>query len=235
MKTLRFIFIILLLTVSGYSTDTNPNSSDPNEQFNSNRLYVAFEDKTSGSRFANIVDRFSGKIIKELNSFSFPVYLVEISETSGELNSLKKTINKLENEPGVIFVSDGKNDKSLMNIEKASVSRQGGFGISKPNKITTTTHLQNTTNNFHGIILNHFPGLYSCIEKHNRLVKKIKISVLYEITIDKKGGVKRVRLLKGNIKDPKIRKCLKTKISAWKDFPRRSDPQDLTVKFKFKY
>jgi hypothetical protein len=175
-------------------------------------------------------------VIEELRDFDYPVFLVKVKNTLSPHLFQKQILPKIEKQNGVHFVSLKRNDMHtlpMMEVKSASIQRQGSMRICAPKNIsydfTKSTGFKNT---YHEILQHHLPGLRSQIS--HRLVNVPDIYAVFELDLNREGEVKHVRILANNITNPDIRKRLKEKIYSWKDFPRRSNDDLVTIRFKFK-
>lgn len=198
----------------------NENNTNPN------LLYIGFEKSTTLSQRLQILEQAGAKLIEQLNLMDYPIFRIELDEPPSDWERFKE---QLQNEKGVMFVSDERNLNEKQ-INAIAVKRQGEMSIS-PNSSSNGS----SKNQYHQIILNHMPGLNVCVERYYPQPRRHHIKALYEITITPSGAVKTVRLLDSNMKDLQLRNCLQKKISNWHDFPRRRDEEDMTLKFEFKY
>lgn len=200
------------------------------EKTESNFLYIGFDKSTTVSERMTILNKTIAGTIEELDLMDYPIYRISVNNSTSEDSNLANLTKKLESEPSIMFVT---NDQNLdqQEVQKIDIKRQGDVGFSNGVKELSGDSRQH----YRQIILNHMPGLNRCVEKYYQGSRRKMIKALYEIVIDKKGSVKHVRLLESNIAKPQIRKCLKTKISNWRDFPRRRESEDLKLKFKFNY
>lgn len=192
-------------------------------------LYIGFEKNTSEDQRLLILNKTAATNIEELNFMDYPLFRIEFDNDEEGIKAFEDASNQLKDETGVKFVSDEQNWSNDEN-RSVSIKRQGEMNIPKEKTLP-----QSSKEYYHGIILNHMPGLNRCVEKQYPIGKRKKIKALYQIVINKKGAVEQVRLLSSNIKKPALRTCLKKKILTWHDFPRRRDDENLTVKFKFSY
>ena len=192
-------------------------------------LYIGFEKNTSEEQRLSILNNTFAINIEELNFMDYPLFRIEFDTDKDGIKAFEDASSQLKDEPGVMFVSDKQNwDKN--ESRSISIKRQGDMNIPAEKTLPKSSKAY-----YHSIILNHMPGLNRCVEKQYPIGKRKKIKALYQIVINKKGAVEKVRLLSSNIKQPELRTCLKKKILTWHDFPRRRDDENLTVKFKFSY
>jgi hypothetical protein len=192
-------------------------------------LYIGFEKNTTEDQRLLILNKTAAINIEELNFMDYPLFRIEFDNNQDGDKAFEDASNQLKDEPGVRFVSDEQNWNADEN-RSVSIKRQGEMNITKEKTLS-----KSSKEHYHGIILNHMPGLNRCVEKQYPIGKRKKVKALYQIVINKKGAVKKVRLLSSNIRQPALRTCLKKKILTWHDFPRRRGDDNLSVKFKFSY
>jgi len=221
---------ILILSSVVCGQDTPPAKPIADIKISNKKfLYIGFEKNTTESQRQSILNKASTINIEELTLLEYPLFRMEFADDEEGIRSFNEAFEQLENEPGVMFVSDKQNwDKDEFKSNR--IKRQGEMGIPDAKKLPESSKA-----NYHRIILNHMPGLNRCVVKEYPLERRKKIKALYEIVVNKKGAVEQVRLLSSNIKKPALRNCLKNKILTWHDFPRRTESENYKVKFKFSY
>lgn len=225
MQNIIYILIILYLTFnfSHGKTKGNPGS---------NRYLVGFESRIDPDSRKAIIDRYDGTIIKELHGYSFPVYLVEIKQVATDSIHSADILNKLEHESGIMYVSTHEKNENT-DLYPSNPVRQGDFRISKPQNSKHASNIKPlTTNVYEEIISLHIPELHDIAVKSQTRKKSFKYNTVFEISIDKKGMVKYVRIVKSSIHNAGLRKKLRDCIYNWKDFPERTAPETLKVTFK---
>lgn len=231
MKNLVYVLLILaLVSMPVHSQDAPQDTPIANLKISGKKLlYIGFEKNTTEDQRLLILNKTSAANIEELNFMDYPLFRIEFDNDEAGAKAFENASIQLKDESGVRFVSDEQKWEKDEN-RSVSVKRQGEMNIPKEKTLP-----QSSKEYYHGIILNHMPGLNRCVEKQFPIGKRKKIKALYQIVINKKGAVEAVRLLSSNIKQPELRKCLKTKIFTWHDFPRRREDENLSVKFKFSY
>jgi hypothetical protein len=231
MKNLIYIMLIVVfITLPVLSQNAPQDTPIANLKITGKKLlYIGFEKNTSEDQRLLILNKTDATNIEELNIMDYPLFRIEFDNDKAGIKAFEDASNQLKDESGVRFVSDEQNWENDEN-RSVSIKRQGKMNIPKEKTLP-----QSSKEYYHGIILNHMPGLNRCVEKQYPIGKRKKIKALYQIVINKKGAVEEVRLLSSNIKEPELRTCLKSKISTWHDFPRRREDENLTVKFKFSY
>jgi len=231
MKILIYILLICaFVSLPVFSQSTPQDTPFADVKISEKKfLYIGFEKTTSEDQRFLILNKTSATNIEELNLLDYPLFRIEFDNDEDGIQSYDEALTQLQEEPGVMFVSDKQNwdEKESSGI---NIKRQGDMNIPDEKKLPESSKAH-----YHNIILNHMPGLNRCVEKEYPIGKRKKVKALYQIVINKKGAVEDVRLLSSNIKQPALRTCLKKKILSWHDFPRRRDDANLTVKFKFSY
>lgn len=224
------ILIIMMVCMSGYTQDAPPDTPTATLKASVKKfLYIGFEKNTTESQRQSILNQIASINIEELNLLEYPLFRIEFANDAQGSDDFEKTYKQLKNESGVMFVSDKQNWDSG-EMRSIGVKRQGKMNIPDEQKLPKASKAH-----YHSIILNHMPGLNRCVEKAYPLGKRKKVKALYQIVVNKKGAVEKVRLLSSNIKKSQLRACLKKKILSWHDFPRRQEDNNYTVKFKFSY
>lgn len=231
MKVLLVIFLIFTVAFSSAFGQSVPQDTPFADMKISSKkfLYIGFEKSTTENERLSILNKTSAADLEELNLMDYPLFRIEFTDDESGVHSFKEAFALLKNEPGVMFVSDKQNWEES-EIKNISIKRQGNMNIPDEKKLPKSSKAY-----YHNIILNHMPGLNRCVEKQYPIEKRKKVKALYEIVINKKGAVEKVRLLSSNIRPLKLKTCLKKKILSWHDFPRRRENENLTVKFKFSY
>ena len=229
---LIFLIVTLFVFVPVYSFGQNTPLDTPitDVKISAKKfLYIGFEKTTTEDQRLSILNKTTAGNIEELTLLDYPLFRIEFDNDQEGIQSFETAFEDLKDEPGVMFVSDKQNwdeeETATVNIK-----RQGDMNIHNEMKLPESYKAH-----YHKIILNHMPGLNRCVEKQYPIGKRKKVKALYQIVINKKGAVEKVRLLSSNIKPPVLRNCLKKKILSWHDFPRRREDNNLTVKFKFNY
>ncbi len=230
MRSIIFILIIIIMTVNlGFG------GGPENSTFN--QFLIGFEKRIDPAARKALLDRYQGTIIKEINGYSFPVYLVEINRVSIDSMNPADLLDKLEQESGIMYVSlREKNDdkKEILDVYPSNPPRQGDFRISKPQTSKYASNYKpQTANSYEEIISLHIPELHNIAMKSNTTKKSAKYNSVFEISIDKKGMVTYVHIVKSSIHDAGLRKKLRDFIYSWNDFPERTAPETLKVTFKF--
>ncbi|MEJ2052347.1 MAG: hypothetical protein P8X42_00390 [Calditrichaceae bacterium] len=229
-KILKTLMAVIFVSGALLGQDAPPEKPVASlKSANKKFLYIGFEKATSETQRQSILNKASSINIEELTLLEYPLFRMEFAADDEGIRSFNEAYDQLKNETGVMFVSDKQNwDNS--DFKNIGIKRQGKMKIPDEKKLPASSKA-----NYHRIILNHMPGLNRCVVKAYPIEKRPKIKALYEIVVNKKGAVKGVRLLSSNIKKPSLRGCLKQKILSWHDFPRRSENENYTVKFKFSY
>lgn len=236
MRLISVLIAIFVITVQLISANTHMERGEPAENAKEHQFYIGFKSNQPLAKCTKTISRFSGTVIEELRDFDYPVFLVKVENSLSPHLFRKQILPKIEKQNGVHFVSMKRNDIQtlpMMEVESASIHRRGSLRISAPKNIsydfTKSTGFKNT---YHEILQRHLPGLRSQIS--HRHVNLPDIYAVFELDLNREGEVKQVRILANNIMNPDIRKRLKEKIYSWKDFPRRSNDDLVTLRFKFK-
>jgi hypothetical protein len=229
-KNMNRIYMLTLFCFVYFSTSVAQEIAKiDNDSVNNNSVYIGFTKASSEQERLSLLNSAPGTVMEILDLMEYPIYRVELDEpaTKTVIDNLQE---QFKDETAVLFVTNKRNldEKQFGSF---GVKRQGDMSISK-NKATLD---KSASLEYRQIILNHMPGLNVCVEKYYPGKGRHKVQALYEINIDNRGAVQDVRLLKSNIKYPQLRNCLKKKIAGWRDFPRRRNDEDLTLKFKFNY
>ncbi|MGD9899215.1 MAG: hypothetical protein AB7T22_08830 [Calditrichaceae bacterium] len=230
MRNYILILILLILTLdTNYGGDID--KSGPN------RFLIGFEKRIDTTARKALLDRYQGKIIKEVNGFSFPVYLVEINRGSRADINPADILDQLECESGIMYVSIQENNSGEKEVPEGFPSnpqRQGDFRITKPQSSKYASNFKpQTANSYEEVISHHLPELRHVAVQSGPHEKSDKYNTVFEISLDKKGIVTYVRIVKSNISDAGLRKKLREFIYSWNDFPERTAPETLKVTFKF--
>ena len=211
--------------LSQYSTDS---SLPARHQF-----CIAFEQGVAQSEIDQILNKFSAQVVQRLNAVSYSIYVVEIEDTP---NPQQKK-QEIEQVPGVAYVTSETEEIKSLKIETVTAPKQraGNIAIKKPGE----SHLQNGIESMQGkyqsVVAEHLPGLHACVSQRTYTAKKQGSYALIELKVDKSGRVISARILKSNIRNPKILSCFRKKIYTWRDFPKRQSPSELSVKFNISY
>lgn len=231
MRILKYILLLFVFTnVSVFSQNEPQDTPIANMEISEKKfLYIGFEKNTTEDQRFSILNKTTASNIEELNFMDYPLFRIEFDNDEDGIQAFEDATSQLKNETGVMFVSEKQNWHENEN-RSINIKRQGDMNIPKEKALP-----KSSKEHYHSIILNHMPGLNRCVEKQYPIERRKKIKALYQIVINKKGAVEKVRLLSSNIKQPELRTCLKKKILSWHDFPRRHEDENLTVKFKFSY
>jgi hypothetical protein len=227
-----FIFIIIATQIGATDLDGAPASN-----IQEHRVFIGFNDGQSLNHCTQVISRFSGKIIEKLREFAYPVFLVKIDHSLSPDLFQKQVLTELEQEKGVRFVSlerKSMKDLPIMEIKSTSIQRRGNIRIAAPKK-TKYDFVKNSTskNAYYSTLERHLPGLKANVTSRALAGTANGFQAVFELDIDKEGEVHKVRMLSNNISNREIRNRLKEKIYTWKDFPRRTSDDLVTVRFKF--
>jgi len=231
----KWIIFFLFFSLSVFAQEypkLSPYSADSSAPAR-HQFCIAFEQGIAQAEIDNILNKFSAQIVQRINAVSYPIYVVEIEAAS---NPQQKK-QEIEQIPGVVYVTSENEEIKNLKIESATAPKQraGAIAIKKPGE----SHLQNGTetmqSKYQSVVAEHLPGLHACISKRTYTAKKQGSYALIELKVDKSGRVKFVRILKSNIRDPKILSCFRKKTYTWRDFPKRQSPSELSVKFNISY
>jgi len=237
MKMVRITLLIAFLFCINAIGKSTAHNSNPSSNDNSHRVYIGFTHNQNMNQCRQVINKFSGQIVEKLRDFAFPVYLVSIDNPLSSVDFEKQVVSEMKKVRGVRFASlERKQMKNapLMAVNSVSMQRQGNIAISAPKK-SAYDYTKNSTrkNKYYKVLERHLPGLKSKVRSRSLVNKNKSYRATFECDIDKNGEVSHVRMLENNIHDVKVRKQLKQKIYSWKDFPRRTSNDILTVRFKF--
>lgn len=237
---MRNLYIILLLVIftTAFSGESPPEAKKDNIPVNQNttRFCIAFEGSLDKTQISYILNSFSARVIQKMDSFAFPVYIIEIDHRQNMDRFASEMTKKLENQPGVSYATTGFTDLSAQKVDFNLPKRQGSININHPaNKNVRISSSGYGYIHYQEIVKNHFPGLEACISQRYGRLSARNYWVQIEIDIDWKGSVKMVRVLDGNIRQAGFLKCMSSKIKTWRDFPRRKTREDIILRFKFDY
>lgn len=232
---INYNIYLSLLMIIGILSASEPNASTHKKGSpSSSRFCVAFQESLSHNQINSILDRYSADVIEKMPSISVPVYIVKIANQRNDNSFVSNTLNRLDNEPGILYVTSEYSDLKEQTVSFGNVRRQGNLGISRPTKASFDDKSLSSTTRYQDIVVSHFEGLYRCLSPKSSQ-KKTGHYAQFNINIDRGGSVSQVRVLKTNIRDPRVLNCLRKKIYTWRNFPERQGPRDLHVKFKFEY
>jgi hypothetical protein len=237
MKFITNVLILVLILICTIWSNPLSSNNTPSSENNAHQVYIAFRHNQNNNHCTQVIKRFSGQIVEKLKDFAYPVYLVSIDNPLPPVEFEKQVVSKMEQEKGVRFASLQRKqmrNMPLMAVKSVSMQRHGAISISAP-KVTTYDYTKGSLrkDNYHKVLTRHIPGLKSKVRSRSLSNRNSSYKATFELEIDKNGEVKHVRMLKNNIKNAQIRKQLKQKIYTWKDFPRRSSDDIVTVRFNF--
>jgi hypothetical protein len=237
MKIITNVLVLVFILICNVLSNPLSSNNNPSSENNAHQVYIAFRHNQNSNHCTQVIKRFSGQIVEKLKDFAYPVYLVSIDNPLPPVEFEKQVVSKMEKEKGVRFASLQRKqmrDIPLMAVSSVSMQRHGAISISAP-KVSTYDYTKSASrkDNYHKVLSRHIPGLKSKVRSRSLSKSNTTIEATFELEIDKNGEVKRVRMLRNNIKNPQIRKQLKQKIYTWKDFPRRSSDDIVTVRFNF--
>lgn len=180
MRSIKYILILVFITV-------NLGLSGGPENPALNQFLIGFEKRIDPAARKALLDRYQGTIIKEINGYSFPVYLVEINRVSTDSMNPANVLDKLEHESGIMYVSlREKNDdeKEILDVYPTNPLRQGDFRITKPQTSKYASNYKpQTANSYEEIISLHIPELHKIAMKSNTNKKSARYNSVFEISI----------------------------------------------------
>jgi hypothetical protein len=245
---MKRLILILLLTSYIFAGNRIPipdkqisyNSEDviinpvTGEKLVFDQMLIVFDPSINRQTQESILKEIEGDVVGGLPSFE--IYQVKFNNPDKTFSKLAQVQLKLEKNENIIFAMpqkvDGPNGSRTKDlVTTASSDREGSLNSSGINRKLNSNSRQSVQD----VIGGHYPGLYACVEKQNRVVDSFHGKVNFELIVTPKGSVKNASVIKSNVRDKMITTCMLKKIRRWRDFPKFSGKQNKRIEFEFKF
>jgi len=198
------------------------------------QMLIVFDPSINRQTQESILEDIEGDVVGGLPSFE--IYQVRFNNPDRTFSKLAQVQLKLEKDKNIIFAMpqkvDGHNGSRTKDVvTTASSDREGSLnsnGISRKLNNKSGRSIQDVING-------HYPGLYACVEKQNRVVDSYHGKINFELIVTPKGSVKNATIVKSNVRDKLITTCMLKKMRRWRDFPKFSGNENKRIEFEFKF
>ena len=199
-----------------------------------NQMLIVFDPAVNRQTQENILDDIEATIVGGLPSFD--IYQVTFENPDKSFSTLAQVQLKLENNEDIIFAMPQKVDGVSSNktkeiITTASSDREGSLNSENINRKIS----KKSKRSIQDVINGHYPGLYACVEKQNRVSDTFHGKISFELVVNPKGSVINASIYRTNIKDKIITTCMLKKMRKWRDFPKSSGTENKRIEFEFKF
>ena len=199
-----------------------------------NQMLIVFEPSVNRQTQESILDEIEGDVVGGLPSFE--IYQVKFNNPDRTFSKLAQIQLKLEKNENIIFAMpqkvDGQNGSRTKDlVTTASSDREGTLNSSAISRKLNN----NGRRSVQDVINGHYPGLYACIEKQNRVVDSYHGKISFELIVTPKGSVKNVSIVRSNVRNKLATTCMLKKMRKWRDFPNSSGSENKRIEFEFKF
>jgi hypothetical protein len=199
-----------------------------------NQMLIVFDPAVNRQTQESILDDIDGTIVGGLPSFD--IYQVTFENPDKSFSTLAQVQLKLENNEDIIFAMPQKVDGASTNktkeiITTSSSDREGSLNSENINRKIS----KKGKRSIQDVINGHYPGLYACVEKRNRVSDSFHGKINFELVVNPKGSVINASIYRTNVKDKIITTCMLKKIRRWRDFPKSSRTENKRIEFEFKF
>ena len=217
-----------------YNTEDIIANPVTGEKLVHNQMLIVFDPSINRQAQENILEDINGDVVGGLPSFD--IYQVEFDNPNKSFSRLAQVQLTLEKNNNIIFAMPQKvEDKNSLSTKKlittASSDREGDLNSRNISRKLD----RNGKRSIQEVIQGHYPGLYNCVEKKNRVDGSFHGKVKFELTVTPEGSVKNVIIAQSTIRNKIITTCMLKKIRKWRDFPRSSDSANKRIEFEFKF
>jgi len=198
------------------------------------QMLIVFDPSVNRQTQESILKEIEGEVVGGLPSFE--IYQVRFNNPDRTFSKLAQVQLKLEKNNNIIFAMpqkvDGQNgNKTKDVVTTTSSDREGTLNSSGVNRKLNN----NSRRTVQDVINGHYPGLYACVEKQNRVSDSFHGKINFELIVTPKGSVKNATIEKSNIRDKMITTCMLKKMRRWRDFPKYSGKENKRIEFEFKF
>jgi len=199
-----------------------------------NQMLIVFEPSANRQTQESILDGIEGNVVGGLPSFE--IYQVQFVNPDKSFSKLAQVQLKLEKNENIIFAMpqkvDGQNGGRTKDlITTASSNREGTLNSKAISRKISNKNRKSVQD----VINGHYPGLYACVEKQNRVVDSFHGKIGIELIVSPKGSVKNASILRSNVRDKIVTTCMLKKMRKWRDFPKSSGTENKRIEFEFKF
>jgi hypothetical protein len=188
----------------------------------SNQLQIIFHEWTGSREQRRILRKVGGKVVGGIPDKS--IYQVGITNPDGSIDYVNRICTLLQKEKHVAYVTPRFID--LQGNKKTICNRKGALNIqpgARDKSLSVTDPMSDALNK-------NKQNLQSCFKIEETRHGKIAFRIL----LSPEGNVLRVMVLKSEITDRNLVKCLEYKIRKWQGFPSIGDDQVRQIDFTFK-
>ena len=246
MKNILLVFLIFTTYVVAGSRIPIPdkqisyNSEDiisnpvTGEKLVYNQMLIVFDPAANRQTQENILDDIEAIVVGGLPSFD--IYQVIFDNSDKTFSKLAQIQLRLEKNENIIFAMpqkvDGQDEnKTKKLITTTSSDREGNLNSKSVNRKLS----KKNNRSLQDVISGHYPGLYACIEKRNRVSDSFHGKISFELIVTPKGSVKNASILKSNVRNKMATTCMLNKMRKWRDFPENSGTNNKRIEFEFKF
>ena len=199
-----------------------------------NQMLIVFDPSVNRQTQESILADIKGTIVGGLPSFD--IYQVTFDNPDRSFSKLAQVQLKLEKNENVIFAMPQKVDKQNSNNTKDLITTVSSDREGSLNSKEISRKLSNKSKrSIQDVINGHYPGLYACVEKQNRVSDSFHGNINFELIVNPKGSVINVSIFRSNVKDKIITICMLKKMRKWRDFPKSSGTKNKRIEFEFKF
>jgi len=172
-----------------------------------NQMLIVFEPSVNRQIQESILDGIEGDVVGGLPSFE--IYQVKFNNPDKSFSKLAQVQLKLEKNENIIFAMpqkvEGQNSGRTKDlISTASSDREGTLN----SRAISRKLNNNSKRSVQDVINGHYPGLYACVEKQNRVVDSFHGKINFELIVTANGSVKNASIVKNNVRDKMITTCM---------------------------
>lgn len=199
-----------------------------------NQILVVFDPSVTRQTQEAVLDDIEGNVVGGLPSFE--IYQIQFKNQDKSFSKLAQVQLKLEKNENIIFAMpqkvEGQNsDKTKELVTSTSSDREGTLDSRSVSRKLN----KNSKRTVQDVISGHYPGLYNCVEKQNRVVDSYHGKISFELVVTPNGSVKNAIVISSTVRDKLITTCMLKKIRKWRDFPKGSGSQSKRIEFEFKF
>jgi len=246
MRKILFIFLIFTSYIVAGSRIPIPDKqisyksedviSNPvtGEKLVYNQMLIVFDPEANRQTQENILNDIEATVVGGLPSFD--IYQVTFDNSDKSFSKLAQVQLKLEKNESIIFAMPQKVDgqeenKTKKLITSTSSDREGNLNSNRVNRKLTSRN----NRNLEDVISGHYPGLYACVEKQNRVSDTFHGTIQFELIVEPNGSVKNASIVKSNVRDKLATTCMLNKMRKWRDFPKSPGSVNKRIEFEFKF
>jgi hypothetical protein len=199
-----------------------------------NQMLIVFDPSVNRQIQESILEGINAVVVGGLPSFD--IYQVTFDNPDRTFSKLAQVQLKLEKNEKIIFampqkVNGQNSNKTKELITTSSSDREGSLNSKNINRKLANK----SKRSIQDVINGHYPGLYACVEKQNRVSDSFHGKIGFELIVNPNGSVKNASITRSNIRDKIITTCMLKKIRKWRDFPKTSRNESKRIEFEFKF